>query len=449
MKRFNAAKALKVDDSLYQPLEKAIIHIFTQIIYKPLFKIVSEELTDGWFGLELPKVQKARQEQIKETLKQEREANKEIIPEGMVTNAKMKEAASNPLVRAILTGRVQYIYDHFEGSFSARISQELRKIGAKWDSRRKVWRATIDKLTPEVSLAIGTSGTKRQEVVKKINAHLDDLQAIVDNSPEFMLDKVLDKIIQELEVQFKNGIKDFIIPPEFTPEMVKNIIKYYEKEINLGINGWTQESIDRLRKRVLENTFKGYRSSSLVKELEHDFQISHNKARFLARQETSFLMSLYREERYKSVGVDKYTWSTSGDSRVRPMHKRLNGKVFSWTNPPVVDEQGHRRHPGQDWGCRCIAIPLLDDGEWHPNYSIGNKEYDVTNPREFAKAKSDLDDLMKQKKQFAYDKYERIDERYRTEKGLKSLKKDSAKMDKELYWRTKDLLGQANSQSDR
>lgn len=359
MKRFNAAKALKVDDNLYQPLEKAIIHIFTQIIYKPLFDIVSEELTDGWFGLELPKVQKECQEQIKETLKQEREANKEIIPEGMLTNAKMKDAAANPLVKAILTGRVQYIYDHFEGSFSARISQELKKMGAKWDKRRKVWYAPLNKLTPEVSLAIGTSGTKRQQVVKKINDHLDVIQTLTENAPQYILDKVLEDIIQELEVQFKDGIKDFILPPEFTPEMVKSIIQNYVKEINLGINGWTQESIERLRKRVLQNTFQGYRSSSLVKELEHDFQISHNKARFIARQETSLLMSLYREERYKSVGIGEYTWSTSGDSRVRPMHKRLNGKVFSWDNPPIVDEKGNRRHPGQDWGCRCIAIPII------------------------------------------------------------------------------------------
>lgn len=359
MKRFNAAKALKVDDSLYQPLEKAIIHIFTQIIYKPLFDIVSKELTDGWFGLELPKVQKERQEQIKETLKQEMEANKEIIPEGMVTNAKMKDAAANPLVRAILTGRVQYIYDHFEGSFSVRISQELKKMGAKWDKRRKAWYAPLNKLTPEVSLAIGTSGAKRQEVVKKINDHLDIIQTLTENAPQYVLDKVLEDIIKELEVQFKDGIKDFILPPEFTPEMVKSIVQNYVKEINLGINGWTQESIERLRKRVLQNTFQGYRSSSLVKELEHDFQISHNKARFIARQETSLLMSLYREERYKSVGIGEYTWSTSGDSRVRPMHKRLNGKVFSWDNPPIVDEKGNRRHPGQDWGCRCIAIPLI------------------------------------------------------------------------------------------
>ena len=123
MKRFNAAKALKVDDSLYQPLEKAIIHIFTQIIYKPLFDIVSEELTDGWFGLELPKVQKERQEQIKETLKQEREANKEIIPEGMVTNAKMKDAASNPLVKAILTDS-EYTIDEAKAVIEKALKKE-------------------------------------------------------------------------------------------------------------------------------------------------------------------------------------------------------------------------------------------------------------------------------------------------------------------------------------
>lgn len=40
--------------------------------------------------------------------------------------------------------------------------------------------------------------------------------------------------------------------------------------------------------------------------------------------------------------------------RVRPTHKRNNGRKFSWSDPP--DDTGH---PGDDYGCRCHADPDL------------------------------------------------------------------------------------------
>jgi SPP1 gp7 family putative phage head morphogenesis protein len=53
-------------------------------------------------------------------------------------------------------------------------------------------------------------------------------------------------------------------------------------------------------------------------------------------------------------------WSTSHDRRVRDSHKELNGRVFTWDNPPIVDPaRGRRAHPGQDYGCRCVAVPVM------------------------------------------------------------------------------------------
>ncbi|MDR1706162.1 MAG: hypothetical protein LBS19_15970 [Clostridiales bacterium] len=39
----------------------------------------------------------------------------------------------------------------------------------------------------------------------------------------------------------------------------------------------------------------------------------------------------------------------------------LNGKKFSWSDPPVVDgRSGRRCHPGQDYQCRCAALPVFN-----------------------------------------------------------------------------------------
>ena len=354
-KQFNARKALRNEESFYRDIEKVLNHIFYEVIYRPIVDILNEEIGDGWSILEAPKVVRERELQKKRDLLEEIKKNKEVIPEGL-TNAKDK----TPLIKAILSGKVQYFNEHFEGKFNAAISREIRQMGGKWDSKRKSWSIKADKLSYDVQTAIGQVSNKMIRINNRINEHLATVEKIAQENPIFVLDKYFEGSISRLEERFQEGLKGILVAPTLTDEMRKNLAREYTNNMNLYIKGWMDDSVVRLRKRVQRNAFAGYRSSQLVKEIEHDYQVSHNKARFLARQETSLLMSQFREERYKSAGVDSYRWSTSGDERVRPFHKRLNGKVFTWDNPPIVDENGKRAHPGQDFGCRCIAIPLVD-----------------------------------------------------------------------------------------
>jgi SPP1 gp7 family putative phage head morphogenesis protein len=57
--------------------------------------------------------------------------------------------------------------------------------------------------------------------------------------------------------------------------------------------------------------------------------------------------------------VSKYEWSGVMDRRERKSHRELEGKIISWDNPPDVGN-GRKCHPGQDYQCRCCAIPVFD-----------------------------------------------------------------------------------------
>lgn len=359
MKRFNVAKALRNDEKTYRPLEKAVTYVFYELIYKPIFDIVKEEIGEDWMSLVMPKVLKERRTQRKDDLQEEIDRNKEVYSY-LYKNAKENNEGQNPLIRAILSGKVQYVQDHFEGTFSIYISRAIRAMGGKFDSRTKHWRVPRAKLTPQVSIAIGTASGKIGRIKERVEGHLEKLRDLIQKNPEFTFEQAFTASINTLGKRFEEGIKGITVAPEFTPEMIKALSEKYSHNMNLDIKKWTEESIVRLRDRVLVNTFKGNRAEGLVKTIEHDFGVSLNKAKFLARQETSLLMSQYREERYKSAGLPKYRWLTSGDERVRGYHKRLNGKIFTWDNPPVVDATGRRAHPGQDFGCRCIAAPIVE-----------------------------------------------------------------------------------------
>jgi len=52
--------------------------------------------------------------------------------------------------------------------------------------------------------------------------------------------------------------------------------------------------------------------------------------------------------------TERYVWETRGDSKVRLSHRRNEGKIYRWDTPPPTG------HPGQDYNCRCLALPFVE-----------------------------------------------------------------------------------------
>jgi SPP1 gp7 family putative phage head morphogenesis protein len=99
----------------------------------------------------------------------------------------------------------------------------------------------------------------------------------------------------------------------------------------------------------------GKRVEDLRDLLRERAAVSESRAELIARDQTLKLNGQITATRQMRAGVERYTWSTSLDERVRPEHAALEGQSFSWLEPPEVG------HPGQDFQCRCIAVPSVDE----------------------------------------------------------------------------------------
>lgn len=118
--------------------------------------------------------------------------------------------------------------------------------------------------------------------------------------------------------------------------------------------------------RVHELTLKGLedstRASEIAKEIMRSGEVAKSRAMLIARTEVSRTATSLTQARAQFVGSDSYIWRTSSDSDVRADHRKLNGKVFRWDDPPVVDDRsGMRAHPGCSPNCRCYAEPIIPD----------------------------------------------------------------------------------------
>lgn len=135
--------------------------------------------------------------------------------------------------------------------------------------------------------------------------------------------------------------------------------EWIEENVNL-IKSVPEESLDDMQKIVMDGWCNARSTKAIMKDLQKKFGVSKDKARLLAIDQTSKLCAKLTQYQQIDAGCEEYIWSSSGDGRVRDRHRELDSKTFRWDKPPVVDEiSGRRAHPGEDYNCRCVAIPVF------------------------------------------------------------------------------------------
>lgn len=320
-------KPLILRDSYYDAVEREIQRIFDKLIYIPIFKILRERLSEF-------------------------------------------QNAGNALIDSIRLGLVWYDDGHFRGKFSAKISKELRSIGAKYDARSSSWKLASGDVPADVRIAQVTADSRYRKIYENVTRTLD----VIDPSQVDSVSQTkenYEKTISSMETDFQKTVPKgrapatarsrIAIEAQLTPEMKAQIAEDWGENLNLYIKGWMQENVLKLREQIQPHVLGGGRAQALVKSIQDNYGVSQRKAKFLARQETALLMSKFQETRYLDMGVTRYRWSDAHDRRVRHDHHDLNGKIFSFSNPPITNRKtGARNNPGQDYNCRCVAIPIIE-----------------------------------------------------------------------------------------
>jgi len=282
-----------------------------------------------------------------------------IKPTKKELNTPVQNASSDALTYAIANGSVWYEDGAFHGTFNAKVSKRLKEMGAKYDSRSETWRYA-GAMPAEVSLAMTIAADRYSKLRHTLIRTLDDMNIESINRLSDIPNKY-QQTIDWMEGDFQKAVKGISIPPTLTAAQRGVLAAEWGYNLDKYIKDWIGENIIKLRQDIQQQAFTGRRAESMVKDIIHTYQVGQRKAEFLARQETSLLMSKFHETRYKAMGINKYRWSGTMDSRERADHRALEGKIFTWDNPPVTDTRtGARNNPGEDFNCRCIAIPLLD-----------------------------------------------------------------------------------------
>lgn len=264
------------------------------------------------------------------------------------------------LVDAIRSGQISFYRGRFRGKFNSQVSKEIKKLGGIWD--KGSWKISLISLPIEIENTIRASVIQFEKAMERIDKKLSDADPakIADS---IRMEKIFSSHLWKVEKEFNKSITNLIVSPSLSPYQIKTISEEYSNNLKLFVKNFAEKEIKSLRAKIKEETFQGRRYEAVVLEIQKSYGVSHNKAKFLARQETNLLMTKFKKSRYIEAGVNKYKWGCvvgTVNHPVRPRHKVLEGRIFLWKEPPVTDNKGNRNNPGEDYNCRCFARPIVD-----------------------------------------------------------------------------------------
>ena len=316
-----AVKDFRIKESYTKLIEKALLSYFYEGIFKPLFEGVS---------------------------------------------LKAKNALEDVITQALLKGSIVYEQNGFKAldKFTNAQSRLLEKWGAIWDKWSKSYKLPYSKLPQHILIAIAANRNLTQQKVDFVKKFLETLQENWESAVDTMVfhdevRTVLDDAGNEIKKTVKNiNVIDF----ELSEGQKEEISKTYTNNIRYYVKQFGDERIPIMRQKVQELVINGSRMVDVEKMLNNEFRIFGNKAKFLAQNETNIMLAELKKVEYQGMGFDKFIWRTITDGRERELHRHLNGRVFRYDDPPIIDlRTGQRGLPGQTYNCRCEAIPYTEN----------------------------------------------------------------------------------------
>ena len=225
-------------------------------------------------------------------------------------------------------------------------------------------------------------GDSRYDDSRDLDARLRQLlqevsAALERRIAEYGLDEKIEKIasmtrntsLREWKRSVKNTLGIDLLDDYYKGEFYDEAIRRWVADNILKIKSIPTETLGDMRKIILDSYMKGSSIRDMQAEIQEQYNVSKKKAALLARDQVATLNAQITKLQQQDAGCKRYRWSTSKDSRVRPCHRELHGKSFSWDDPPEMWYEtkkrgrvytGRRCHPGEDYCCRCIAIPEFD-----------------------------------------------------------------------------------------
>lgn len=274
------------------------------------------------------------------------------------TNNNLFENAINTQVMDALKKGLIYVEGHYIfGAFNSKLIKELEKMGGIVRYRAIYFK----ELPVEITNFINKSSYKTKNIIGEVDDFLNIFLENVEDSIKYLNIDFTDTV-ENYHTQLIDNLKQLSIVPKLNEYQLKDINDNYIFNTKKSITKFLDYEVVKLRKQMSDYVLnEGYNTNYIAKLIENSYARSNKNWTFIARQESNLILAEYNKTKMLEIGFNKYIWSTAMDERVRESHKVLNGRIFNYNNPPIVDPRtGETANPSEQYNCRCLARPIID-----------------------------------------------------------------------------------------
>lgn len=249
--------------------------------------------------------------------------------------------AADIILWALLYGGLKWDGRYFTGRFSAKVSRALRLLGAKptadgfeLEKPPMALHSVRARAKAKTDEALGALAV----FLTAVEAHLDEAHTGIPSA------QVYRDLMKELDSQWGEDAQ----PPPITE------IEEYQASVNLTAKEIVRAEVQKAVEQVAKLRQEQATLHEIVEHLHVNTQHAKRRTRMVADNLTAEAVAGYRKRQAIAIRSPGYVWCTRCDSLVRSDHAHLEGRFFSWDEPPVTNTAtGSRNHPGEDYNCRC------------------------------------------------------------------------------------------------
>ena len=206
-----------------------------------------------------------------------------------------------------------------------------------------------------------------QEIAASLEQKLDEVLLIQRMASAGLMTK--NTAIREWRRAVQKTLGIDLMEDYYSGDFYKQEMQLWVDVNVLKIKSIPNTMLDEMKQIILDGYTLGKTIRQIQKEIQKSYNVTKQKADMLARDQIATLNAQITQYQQRDAGVSRYEWSTSRDERVRDCHAALEGMTFSWDAPPEmwyttkkkgIVFTGRHCHPGEDYQCRCCAIPVFD-----------------------------------------------------------------------------------------
>lgn len=226
------------------------------------------------------------------------------------------------------------------------------------DKKAKVILAEIDKLDRSKPGAFQKQVEKIQKRVASLEVNLRAANKKSTNAVRVFVNQMERENTRRTNNSFKGKVdlklQEFLLSKKNAT--LKKRTEKLRKEYTESITSANRAYSDRVQAALYEKL--GNPNVNARKKITRARGIVTRRIKNTVANQSHELNATLNKVKQRALGVRRYIWQTREDDVVRHSHELVNKRIFEYGKPPA--ETG-RLEPGEDFGCRCIAIPIVED----------------------------------------------------------------------------------------